>query len=246
MLEQTLIPGSPDGALNVGKALSILEKEGRVTYFVGGDNYFAHPSGDAAARRFALATLMENGHVRAVDLAGEPLFMAQRTLMNWTAQLRRDGADSFVRAPPPRKPRVMNETVGASCASLLADGHRPSEVAGRVGIKESTLRKAMQRKAVPELPKSPECADGSAASTAERGDQGAAAPRPNAAARTRRLLRASARPAPAPMSAWTRRWGWRNARPPASSAPATFRWQACWRDCPRCVPTDCSADWAST
>ena len=167
MFEQTLIPRFPDDALNVGKALSILEKDGRVTYFVGGDDYFSHPSGDAAARRLALATLMENGDVRPVDLTGEPLFIPQRTLMNWAAQLRRDGAQSFFRAAPPRRPRVINETVGASGATLLAEGLRPSEVARHAGIEESTLRNAIRRKAVPELPKSPECADGSAASTAQ-------------------------------------------------------------------------------
>jgi hypothetical protein len=41
MFKQMLIPGFPDGAQKVGKALSILERDGRVTYFVGGDNYFS-------------------------------------------------------------------------------------------------------------------------------------------------------------------------------------------------------------
>lgn len=166
MFRQTLIPGFPDGALKVGESVSILDKDGTVTYFVGGDNYFSHRTGDACARRYALATLMENGHVRAVDLAGEPLFIARRTLMNWAAQLRRDGADSFFRGPAPRRPRVMDAKVSAQCAALLAEGHRPSEVARRAGINESTLRKALQREAVPQLAKSPECAT-------EHGDPGA-------------------------------------------------------------------------
>ena len=46
-----------------GEALSILKQDGRVTYYVGGDDYFNHPQGDKAGERFAFACLMENGHV---------------------------------------------------------------------------------------------------------------------------------------------------------------------------------------
>ena len=75
MFKQSLIPGFPEGAQRIGKSLSILERDGRVIYFVGGDNYFSHPEGDIKSRRFALASLIENSHVRAVDLEGSPLFI---------------------------------------------------------------------------------------------------------------------------------------------------------------------------
>jgi len=151
VFKQVLIPGFPEGAQRIGEALSILEKGGRVTYFVGGDNYFSHPLDDKPSRRYALASLMENGHVRAIDLEVAPLCIPHRTLMNWVAQLREDGADSFFRAAPATKPRVMSADVGAQCAKLLAEGNRPSEVARLVGINESTLRKALQRDAIPRL-----------------------------------------------------------------------------------------------
>jgi len=151
VFKQVLIPGFPHGAQRIGESLSILEKDARVTYFVGGDNYFSHPLGDKAGRRYALASLMENGHVRAVDLQAAPLCLAHRTLMNWVAQLREDGADSFFRPAQLAKPRVMNADTGAHCAKLLAEGKRPAEVARVVGINESTLRKAVQRNAIPIL-----------------------------------------------------------------------------------------------
>ena len=151
MFKQVLIPGFPHGAQRIGEALSILERDARVTYFVGGDNYFSHPLGDKASRRYALASLMENGHVRAVDLEAAPLCLPHRTLMNWVAQLREDGANSFFRPAQLTKPRVMSADTGAHCAKLLAEGKRPAEVARVVGINESTLRKALQRKAIPRL-----------------------------------------------------------------------------------------------
>ena len=47
-MPQLLLQGFPDGAIRIGPALSILKKDGRVTYFVGADNYFSHAEADAA------------------------------------------------------------------------------------------------------------------------------------------------------------------------------------------------------
>ena len=154
MFKQSLLPGFPEGAQKIGDSLSVLEKGDAVIYFVGGDNYFSHPKGDKQSMRFALASLMENGHVRACDLMGSPLLIPHRTLMNWTAQYRKDGPTSFFRAIDRSKPRVMTPDKSAECAKILADGIHTSEVARRAGIKESTLRKAMQRQSVPQLAKS--------------------------------------------------------------------------------------------
>lgn len=156
MFRQSLLPGFPEGAQKIGVSLSILEKDEMVTYFVGGDNYFSHRKDDIQSRRFALSSLMENGHVRAIDLEKPPLSMPHRTLMNWTAQCRKYGPASFYRITDRPKPRVMTPDKNAECANLLADGIHPSEVARLTNIKESTLRKALQRQAVPRLP---ECVD---------------------------------------------------------------------------------------
>ena len=158
MFRQSLIAGFPDGAQKIGQSLSILERDGQVVYFVGGDNYFSHPHGDVKSRRFVLASLMQSGHVRAVDLQGPPLLIAHRTLMNWTAQYRKEGSVSFFRNPAMAKPPVMDTAMSAQCAKLLAEGLRPAEVARRAGINESTLRKALKRQAIPVLPKAPACA----------------------------------------------------------------------------------------
>ena len=156
MFKQSLIPGFPIGAQRIGESLSILERDGQVIYFVGGDNYFSHPQDDVKSRRFVLASLMENGHVRAVDLEGAPLCIAHRTLMNWVAQYRKDGSVSFFRNAPVARPSVMSAEINAQCAALLAQGLGPSVVARRVGIQESTLRKAIKRQAIAVLP---ECSD---------------------------------------------------------------------------------------
>jgi len=149
VLRQSWLPGFPEGAQKVGEALAILERDEQVTYFVGGDTYFTHPVGDDASRRFALSSLMENGHVRAIDLEKAPLLIPHRTLMNWVGQSRQQGPSSFFRPVPPTKPRIMTVDKSAECARLLSEGQRVAEVARQVGIKESTLRKAIGRRGLP-------------------------------------------------------------------------------------------------
>jgi hypothetical protein len=152
MHKQSLLPGFPEGAQKIGVALSILEKDNWVTYFVGGDNYYSHWQEDLQGRRFALSSLMANGHVRACDLEREPLLIPHRTLMNWMAQYRNEGPSSFYRTIGHSQPRIMTPDKSAECANLLATGLHPAEVARRAGIKETTLNKARQRQALPLLP----------------------------------------------------------------------------------------------
>ncbi len=150
-MRQSWLPGFPDGAQKVGEGLAILEKDGQAIYFVGGDNYFSHPVVDDAGRRFALTSLMENGHVKAVELERPPLCIPHRTLMNWVGQSRKAGPSSFFRPAAANRPRIMTPDKSAECARLLSEGKRPAEVARQVGVQESTLRKAIRRQGVPQL-----------------------------------------------------------------------------------------------
>ncbi|MBF0109918.1 MAG: hypothetical protein HQL76_12155 [Magnetococcales bacterium] len=148
-MRQPFLPGFPEGAEKIGASLSILRRDGHVTYFIGSDNYFSHSEGDKGGERFAIASLMVNGHVRAFELEQTPLSLAHRTLMNWTKQYREEGPGSFFMTSSIQyKPRVLSKDKIAECERLLADGHRPAEVARRAKVGESTLRKAITQKRV--------------------------------------------------------------------------------------------------
>ena len=57
-MPQLLLHGFPDGASRIGSVVSVLKKEGVVTYFVGPDNYFSHAEDDKASLRFVIATAL--------------------------------------------------------------------------------------------------------------------------------------------------------------------------------------------
>jgi len=152
MHRQPFLPGFPKGAMKIGRSLSILKKEGLVTYFAGGDNYFSHPESDLNSERFAFATLMVNGYVRPCELQGPPLCLPHRTIMNWAKQLREEGSGSFFRPRCSKNVSVMSSEKIAECESQFRDGKTVSTVAKLVGVGESTLRKAIKRGAISKTP----------------------------------------------------------------------------------------------
>lgn len=141
-MPQLLLQGFPDGASRIGDALSILSKDGRVTYFVGADNYFSHAEGDTAGQRMALSMLIRNGHVRACDVEAS-LGIPHRTLMYWMRQWSERGPGSFYAPRAGRGGTVMTPAKIAECGRLLDAGHPVPETARLTGVNESTLRKAV-------------------------------------------------------------------------------------------------------
>jgi len=145
---QLLLPDFPDGASRIACGLHILKKDGVVTYFLGSDNFFHHGVADTSSHHFILASLMDNGHVRPCELQQAPLCIPKRTLMNWLGQLRTRGPSSFFRPSHPSGSPVMTPEMVARCEQLFACGLSRAAVARRVGIGDSTLRKALARGAV--------------------------------------------------------------------------------------------------
>jgi hypothetical protein len=165
MIIQSLIPGYPDGATHLNKYVCMLTRDDRVFYFLGSDNYYEHRKDDKRSMQFALCTLMANKHLRASEIQASVLAIPHRTLMNWMATYREEGANGFFAIKPHRrKPPVMTAEKVAECAALLAQNHRPAEVARLTGIGESTLRKAITRKIIP-LPPSVDTVEGEANQT---------------------------------------------------------------------------------
>lgn len=142
-MPQLLLQGFPVGASRINEWVSILEKDGQVTYFIGADSFFGHPSGDEIGQRLALTQLIENGQVRPCEVEASDLGIAHRTLMRWIRQNRTGGPGSFCVRRKGRGGAVMSSGKVAECGRLLAEGYTVPEAARQAGVNESTLRKAV-------------------------------------------------------------------------------------------------------
>jgi hypothetical protein len=143
-MPQLLLQGFPCGAIRIGTTLSVLRKDGTTTYFVGADNHFSHRDTDRASQRYAIATLIHNGHVRPCEVEASPLGIAHRTLMNWMSQLADQGPGSFFAPRIQRGQSVMTPEKAAECSRLLDGRTTMATVARIAGVKDSTLRKAVK------------------------------------------------------------------------------------------------------
>lgn len=143
-MPQLLLQGFPDGAIRISSVLSVLKKEGQVTYFLGGDNFYSHPESDRSGQRFAIATLIANGHVRASEVEGSALGVPHRTLMNWTEQLATRGPGSFFAPRACRGQTVLTEQKASECARYLEEGQTIAAAARRAKVGDSTLRKGIK------------------------------------------------------------------------------------------------------
>ena len=141
-MPQMFLPGMPDGAIRINPAVSHLSKEGRVTWFVGDDNYFSHPAQDTSGHRLALATLMENGYAKPCQITAT-LGTPRSSLMRWRRQLEERGAGSFYQPRVVRGGTVITPEKSAECARLLETGKTIAHAARLAGISQSTLRKAI-------------------------------------------------------------------------------------------------------
>jgi len=151
MSRQQLLQGFHPGTIEINATVSILSKGGKTIYFVAGDNYFSHLDGDAKARRFVLAQLMVNRHVRPVEIERSVLAIPHRTLMHWLRKLEDHDASVFFRDPVRSRGAVMTSEKLAECARLMAQGLSVSATARETGINDSTLRKAVKAGRVPRL-----------------------------------------------------------------------------------------------
>ncbi|MBU4366534.1 MAG: hypothetical protein KKF10_05325 [Verrucomicrobia bacterium] len=148
-MPQLLLPGFPDGASRIGASVSVLNKEVRVTYFVGGDNYFSHAANDKAGLRFAITTLIANHHVRASEVETSCLGIPHRTLMRWNRQYAERGPGCFYTPRAGRGRTVITHAKAVECGRMLEEGLRIAEVARCIGVNESALRKAVESGRIP-------------------------------------------------------------------------------------------------
>jgi transposase-like protein len=145
VMRQILLPGFPEGASRIGTSVSVLKKEGRVTYFVGEDNFLSHKVDDKAGLQLAISTLIANRHARASEVETSPLGLSHRTLMRWMRQYNEGGPSVFYEPRGVRSGTVITLEKAIECGRLLDEGMRIAEVARCCGIKESTLRKAIAK-----------------------------------------------------------------------------------------------------
>jgi transposase len=141
---QVLLPLIPDGSTSVNDCLSIVRENGQWTYFYGLHPVFAHAERDRRSFRMFSAQLVVRGMCKQADIM-RTFGVSKNSVKRSVKKYREQGIEAFYRARQGRGGTVMKEEVITRAQVLLSRDYSWKEVAGELGIKYDTLRKAIEQ-----------------------------------------------------------------------------------------------------
>ena len=145
MPTQYRFPLHPAGAQEVNEVLAIHQEKGQVAYFAAGVPVFTHAADDQLGRRFAAVQLVELGLAEQTELA-PALGLHRTTIHRCRRKVRAAGVGGLVAARPGPKGRHKLTAPRLQQAQAQLDaGASIRAAAADVGVRESTLRHALQR-----------------------------------------------------------------------------------------------------
>ena len=143
-MPQALLPLIPDGATQVNDRISVVQQQGRWTYFCGVHPVFEHGAEDRASFRMFSAQLVCQGSCRQSEII-RTFGVSKNSVKRSVKKYREEGIESFFRPRRSRSANVLTPEVVARAQELLYRGGSPSEVADELGVKRDTLRKALNQ-----------------------------------------------------------------------------------------------------
>lgn len=141
---QQILPLIPSGASPINEIASVFRDEKKWTYFVFGHPIYKHNAGDTRSFYLVAAQIIESGVCQQGEIL-KAFGIPKRTLENWQGKYKKGGAASFFLPPKRRKGgTILMSDVLANVQRSFDEGSSYADAAIEFGIKESTLRKAVQ------------------------------------------------------------------------------------------------------
>ncbi len=148
-MPQALLPMIPHGATRINDLISVVREGSEWTYFCGVQPVFQHPEDDRQSFRMFTAQLCCQGACTQAQII-RTFGVSKNSVLRSVAKYRQQGIDGFYRRRRGRGSSVLTAEVIAKAETLLTLGHPRKEVAGELGVKHDTLRKAINQGRVQE------------------------------------------------------------------------------------------------
>jgi hypothetical protein len=140
---QALLPLIPDGATQINDRISVIQKDGRWTYFCGIHPIFDHAADDHTTFQWHMASLIDQGICRQAEIL-KTFGVSKNAVKRWGKKFREGGVKAFYQPRPKRGSTVMTLDVVRRAQELLFRRWSRSDIAAELGIKRDTLCKAIQ------------------------------------------------------------------------------------------------------
>jgi transposase len=143
-MPQQILPMLPAGSTEITDTLSVVNAEGRWTYFQGVLPVFTHAAEDHRTFQMFAGQLAANGHCKLVDI--ERAFgVSAISVKRMVKRYREGGCPAFFAKRRGRGASVLTDETLAALQALLDEGVEYREAAQHVGVKSETVRKGLQR-----------------------------------------------------------------------------------------------------
>jgi len=141
-MPQIQLPIFPQGLTYINNQIGVEKRDGKVYYFHGLLPVFSHEEADIESFRYITSQLVAAGNVSQAEIVkafGVPSISVKRAV----SRLRKEGLEGFSRKTKGGVAHVLTPEVAGKAPGLLNEGHSAGEVARRLGLKVSTIRKAL-------------------------------------------------------------------------------------------------------
>ena len=141
---QKILPLIPYGASVISNYLSVINEKGQWTYYHACFPIFSHSENDIRTFRMITSSFLCQGICRNVDI--ERIFNVSKTsVIRNKNKFEREGPDSFFKEKKTGgSGRIITKKIISKAEELLFQGFTRTETAEKLGVKYSTLSKAVQ------------------------------------------------------------------------------------------------------
>jgi hypothetical protein len=142
-MPQSILPLIPHGATNISEIVSVYREQDHWFYYVGLQPVFSHKTDDQILFKIITSQLIDSGACRQVDIINA-FGVSKSKVTRSLRKLREQGVEAFFE---PRKKRcggkILTPEVLEKAQSLLDQGYPRYQISKELGVKEDTLRKAI-------------------------------------------------------------------------------------------------------
>ncbi len=141
-MPQLHLPIFPRELIYINNQIGVEKKDGRVYYFHGLLPVFSHEEKDIESFRYITSQLVQAGNVSQKEIV-QAFGVTYISVKRGVRRLREQGIGGFTRKAKGGTAHVLTLEVAARAQKLLNEGRNAGEVARQMGLKVSTVRKAI-------------------------------------------------------------------------------------------------------
>jgi len=143
-MPQLLLPFLSSDITYINGRVTVYQRDGLWTYFLGDYPIYNHKADDLALFRLTIAQLIDSGACRQVDII-KAFGVSKSSVIRAQKKYREGGSKAFFRQRSAfkKKGTVLTPEVLEQAQSYLNEGLSRKETAKKINIKPDTLRKAI-------------------------------------------------------------------------------------------------------